>query len=408
MKVIKSSACSDIKEFEVKIGGQEVTDFVTQASIFQDVFLPFWTAEFIIHDFNNILMNIPITPGKEVSVKIKSDVSSKLDGEKTFEFVVSHIKDKQFQNWMNQTYTIVCMNEKMFENQGERVSKSFIEKKPDEAAKKILKDSIGISNVESDSCDNSISVIVPNVSPIHAVNMMAKFATKDKISDFLFFQVDNDKYKFKSFEKLYKDDCGHKFKMKVNHLRGEDGNDEEDCCLNFIDYQFIEHVDGLFTASSGLGASKIVEFDFIQKKWSEKDYKYSEEVGEDRSKSSINSKLEKPNSNIMFMPKHSGMHETKTALDHTTEWESSRKNNLLKMEMNKLIIQLPGGAKIWEALGKSCELDLPSQQDEKEGEKYDKHFKGKYFIAAIAHIITGSTYFVNLELLKKRLNKKME
>ena len=406
MLVTKAAACSDLQKFEVTMEGEDISGFVTQASIFQDVFFPVWTCELIMQDFNNLIMNMPIIPGKKLSITIKTKVCSDLDGEKTYDFVVSHIKDRQFQNWMNQTYTLVCMTDKMFENQGERVSKAFIKKKPDEIVKKILTDGLGISNVECDSCDNKISVIIPNISPIHGVNMMAKFATKDKISDFLFFQTDTEKYKFKSFEKLYGEDCGYKFKMKVNHLREDDGNEKEDYCLTFFDYQFIEHVDGLFTASSGLGASKLVEFDYVKKKWCEKEYKFSEEVGSDRSKAPWDGKLEKPNSNIMFMPKHPGMHETETALDYTEEWESSRKNNLLKMEMNKLIIQLPGGVKIWETLGKSCELEMPSQQDE-EGEKYDKYFKGKYFIAAIGHIITGTAYYTNLELIKKRTEKKM-
>lgn len=407
MLVQNSSAYSDIKKLEVIIDGNDVSQSVTHVSIFQDVFFPVWTAEFIIHDFNNLIMNIPIKPGTNISVTIKSELSCELDGEKKFEFTVSHIKDRQFQNWMNQTYTLTCMTDKMIENQGERVSKSFNKKKPDEIVKSILKDSLSISDVESDSCDNKVSIIVPNISPIHAVNLMSRVATKDKAADFLFFQVDDEKYKFKSFEKLYKEESGYTFKMRVNHLRDEQGNTEDDGALAFFDYQFIEHVDGLFTISSGLGASKLVEFDFISKSWSEKEYKFSEELSEDREKAPWDSSLEKPNSNIMFMPKHPGMHESETILDFTGEWENSRKNNLLKMEMNKLIIQIPGGVKIWEALGKTCEIEMPSQQDETEGEKYDKYFRGKYFIAAISHQVSGTSYFVNIELIKKRMNEQM-
>lgn len=407
MHVKNSSTFSDIKKLEVMIGDSDVSQAVTHVSIFQDVFFPVWTAELIIHDFNNLIMNIPIKPGTKLSVKIQSELSCELDGEKKFDFVVSHIKDRQFQNWMNQTYTLVCMTDKMFTNQGERVSKSFIKKKPNEVVKSILADKLSISEIESDSCDNKVSVIIPNISPIHAVNMMSKVATKDKAADFLFFQIDDEKYKFKSFEKLYKEEPVYKFKMRVNHLRDSQGNVEDDGALAFFDYQFIEHVDGLFTISSGLGASKLVEFDFISKSWSEKEYKFSEELSEDREKAPWDETLEKPNSNIMFMPKHPGMHDSETILDYTEEWESSRKNNLLKMEMNKLIIQMPGGVKIWEALGKTCEIEMPSQQDETTGEKYDKYFKGKYFIAAISHQISGTSYFMNLELVKKRNNEKM-
>lgn len=401
MKVKNSSTCSDIEKFEVKCEGQDITESISYATVFQDVFFPTWTAELVVHDANNLIMNIPIIPGKKITIKIKTKVKSELDGEKTYNFVVSHVKDKHFQNWMNQTYTLVCIVDKMFENQGKRVSKAYIQRKPDDVVKDVLSNKLSISNVESDSCDNKVSVIIPNVSPFHVVSMMSKVAIKDGIADYLFFQVDDEKYKMKSFEKLYGEDSGHKFVMRINNLKDDKGADEEDYGLAFIEYQFIEHVDGLFTASSGLAASRLVEFDYIKKKWCTTDYKYSQEVGEDRSKKPWKDDLESPESNIMFMPKHPGLHETETVLDYTRQWESSRKNNLLKMELNKLIIQLPGGAKIWESLGKSCEVELPSQQDHSK-EKKDKHFKGKYFIAAISHHISGQTYFINLELLKKR------
>jgi hypothetical protein len=80
---------------------------------------------------------------------------------------------------------------------------------------------------------------------------------------------------------------------------------------------------------------------------------------------------------------------------------------MLKLEQDKLIIQIPGGVKSWTGIGKTCDIELPSQQDSKKGEKLDKFFKGKYFIVAIAHVIMGHAYFVNFECIKKRTESKM-
>lgn len=398
---------SDLKVREVFIDGEDISAFCPSFTIYQDVFLAGWTCELLIHDMNNIIMNQKIKPGSEIKLKIETKVDSELDAKKEFKFQVSHISNKQFQNWKETTYTIHGIDKNLFKNLGKRVSKLYKEKKPEKIVDDIISEYIGGNLAEKDSTDYPITIIIPNIAPFSACSLVARSAAKGDVADFLLFQKDDNQYVFKSLEEMYKGrESGITFKMLPTGIRDEKGNLEEDYCVRFQNYHFVDHTNGLLAANSGQAANKLVEFDFIQKKWTETDYRYSDEISQDKEKKQWTDDLENPDANIIFKPKHPGLHESATILDFTQKWQSSRRSNLLKLEQDKLIIQVPGGVKGWEFLGKTCKVDLPSQQD-KEKEELDKQFKGKYFIAAIAHIVSNNAYFVNYELIKKRTEVKL-
>ena len=399
---------TDLKQFVVTLNGEDVTTFVAAAFIYQEVFLAGWSCKLTMHDHNNLLQNIPIKPGTKITIMIESKMNSVMDGQKTFNFMVSHVSNTNYQNHMNITYDVNGIDKNLYLNTGLRVSKSFTKKKPDKIVSSIVEDYLGGTIVEKDQCDYDITAIIPNLSPLAACNLISNSATMNNTADFLLFMSDDGKYVFKSFEQMYKGrDSGFQFKMAVASVRGSDGNLEEDYNTMFTNYHFVDHTNGLMAAASGQAANKLVEFDFIKKKWIEKEYKYSEEVSADKEKRQWDTELENPNANIIFKPKHDGMHETPTINEYNQKWSSSRKSNMLKLEQDKLIIQIPGGVKSWTGIGKTCDIELPSQQDKNTGEKLDKFFKGKYFIVAIAHVIMGHAYFVNFECIKKRTESKM-
>ena len=79
----------------------------------------------------------------------------------------------------------------------------------------------------------------------------------------------------------------------------------------------------------------------------------------------------------------------------------------MKLETNRVLIDIPGHACLYKALGRMCKLRLPSQQTLTE-EREDKYLKGAYLITAIRHTISNNTYHMTMECVKKRLNKPLE
>jgi hypothetical protein len=402
----KSSIPGDLAKFEVKIDGNDISESVVSVTVFQDIFSPTWTASIDLNDTNNMMMNLPIKPGSEVSVSVKTDMKSETDDEKTFNFIVFNIGNKQFVNAMHQTYTISCVSEDFMKNQGTRVQQSYKNKSPDQICSSMISEYIG-GSVDTDAADNQVSIIISNLSPFTAAHQLCKVAISNGAADMMFFMQDDGKYTMKSIEKLYNEDSMFRFIMRPNHKRDDAGNLEEDYNLCITNYHF-EHYDAMSNISSGLYASKLVQFNFIDKTWTEEKFKFGDDVSEDAAKKPWESDMfEQENSNVSFLPKHPGLTDDgETVFDSAKNWSGSRKSSLMKLEQDKLIIQLPGGVKGWRALGHTIDIDLPSQQDYQD-EELDKQFKGKYLVIAISHYFGKHAYFINYELIKKRHEVKM-
>lgn len=76
MKVIHSGSAGDIQYLEIYIDGIGVTTFVVDIQIYQDIFMPCWSAVLMMNDSNNMIMNLPVKPGSEVRI----DVVTQTDG----------------------------------------------------------------------------------------------------------------------------------------------------------------------------------------------------------------------------------------------------------------------------------------------------------------------------------------
>lgn len=148
----------------------------------------------------------------------------------------------------------------------------------------------------------------------------------------------------------------------------------------------------------------------MKKIWEKKEFKFGDDCGADASKKSFDdgvfgdSKL----TNIAYVPKHEGMFEGgENIYDRSDDWSGSRKSSFMKYDQDRMFVQIPGGIKSWEWLGKGIEVELPSHED-MSGEKLDKYYQGKYLVVAVSHQISGEQYNVTLELVKKRVEKEME
>ena len=411
MLVTKSALPADLKKFQVKIDKTDITPAVLTAVVFQDIFSPTWTCTISMNDTNNAIMNVPIKPGSKIKIKVESELQSKMDGEKEFEFIVYGIADRQFQNALQQTYAIQGVSEDFIKNQSLRVKQSFKHKTGDAILKQIVEESLGGEVTESDEGKEKLCTIINNISPFTAAQQICKTTVangKDPAADFVFFMRDKGKYVFRSVEKLFSEKEVATFKMRPAHVRDRAGNLEDDYCTCISNYHF-EHYDAMSNISNGYYASKMVTFDFISKTWAEEVFKFGDDVSDDKEKKPWDfAEFEKEDASVTFIPQHPGLSDKgETVFDSAKEWFGSRMSSMMKLEQDKLIVQVPGGVKGWEMLGKTIKIDMPSQQD-KSNEQLDKQFKGKYFVVAISHFFGKHAYFTNYELIKKRHEKKMQ
>lgn len=401
----KSALPGDLNSLKITINDVDITSFVDATYLFQDILAPTWTVQLYIMDNNNIMTQCPIKKGSKIKIEVETKFNSKTDAKKEYNFIVFNITDRKFINTKQYSYTVNGLTEDAIKDKGKRISKAYKNKSPSDIVEDIIKEELGSKIEEKDSCDNTISHIVNNITPFTSAYQMAKFGVVEKAADLLFYQSDEKKYKLKSIEKLYKEEGSLKFKLKPSHIRDEKGNINEDMTLSITKHD-IQHYDMMSNINSGMQASKVVSFDFISKQWSEEKFKLGDDVKEDKGSNQYEGDedlFENENMHVSFMPKHPGMHDDETMFDSQKDWMGSRKSSLMKLENDKLIIQCPYGAKAWEYLGKTCEVELPMNQD---NDDLYTEFSGKFLIIAICHILTKTASSVNYELVKKRMEKK--
>ena len=397
----------DLSYNSVTIDGNDVTNFVYQTHIFQDIFTPFWSAQILIADTQNLIMNLPIKPGSKVNITIETTgVENPCSGKKKFSFYVYKISDKQLIKQETQSYIIHCISKEFFENQKARIQKTFKSQTPTTIIKDVIS-KMGASLGDSDIDPTTYNIIIPNWSPVVTIEWLCRLARKGKAADFLFFQEDDSKYKFKSLNKMFSDSSGLTLKQMLPHVRSNNHNEDEDAFVNIEAYEYIQQHDSAKNFQTGYYANTVIQHDIINKKLITTPFTFGEDIPEDLKKKPFSGDIfeHAELSNQTFAPAHPGLFDGASPLDTLPQWMGSRKTNMMKLEENRLLVTVPGFACGWQWLGKACTVELPSHQDQDKNITLDKYFKGRYLIAAIKHVIGFGRYQMVIELNKKRLEK---
>lgn len=406
MIVEKGANFGDLKVFTVKVNDKDVSQAVVSAHVFQDILSPTTTAIINMNDTNNLLMNIPIRAGSKITIQIETDLDSAGDGEKTWEFVIYRVGDKELLNSKQQAYSIFAADKAFLLNQTRRIYRSYRNQKTTDIAANVISEYLGGETLVHPS-DNSLDLLVPGWTPFYTLSWLLKTSLRNGSADYVIFQDWDGKFCFKSYEELYSSSAeksGITFDMVPTNLR-EQGETKKDLTTSINSYTF-EHFDAISNLSTGFYKNKVVSYDLISKLWETKTFTFGDDNADDKSAQQLDDDLflGAEDSNISFVPKHPGMTSSGTYLDNADVWQTSRKSAVQKFEQEKLIISFPGSAKACQWFARNCQVDLPSQDFESD-EEYDKQRRGTYLIATMAHMINKDIYTINAELVKKRLEE---
>ena len=262
------------------------------------------------------------------------------------------------------------------------------------------------------SASDTVSVIVPCLSPFAAVNWLGKFAVYNGAADFTFFMSKENEFKFKSFEDMYNSDSsGYTFKQGIANILDNAGNRPESDVFNMLHW-YVNHYDAISNMANGYYANETVMFDVHKQIWKTKKFKHGDDIGSDASMSSIGPAFKNVKSEAFraFIPTNDEMREGEphpNKRDQVEKYAGSRRSSIMKYEQDHLFIQVAGQVKYAEdLLGKTVMIDMHPQEDRSK-ETLDKYYSGKYLVTAIEHVMSDQDYYVNLEVTKKRLKQGM-
>lgn len=390
----------DLKQFKITADGTDITSAVMMTNIWQDIYTPGWSAQLNIQDTSNIIHSVGLKQGTKIKITVQTDLPSiYTDGTKEFNFVLYKIDNRIMIKSRHQTYTLHLVSADMVLNQSKRVQKWYNDT-PDNIVSNIMSQYIGAS-VDTISASNKVSVIVPNLSPFTSAQWLSKVSLNAGNADYIFFMNDDKKYSFMPVTTLYDSpnySSGLKFVQRIADIKDASGSIDKDRILSIKGFH-IEHYDGLSNIASGYFGGSTVWYDLINKEWKNKNSTYHSMTGDFG--------IDTKNNSVSFVPRHDISFSDQPNIFNTSdEWSTSRRRSIMVLNQDKVIIQLPGGGKYWEYIGKTCELELPAHEDQT-GEAYDKYYKGKYLISSINHNIDDMVYNVNLVLIKIKLEQDM-
>lgn len=306
---------------------------------------------------------------------------------------------------MHQSYKLYCASDSFMKNQQIRINKVYPNPlKPEFAVSNIVSENLG-GSCSFDVSDNDQHIVFSNWNPFVCGWYCAKLAIKSNRADYVFFMKDNNQYCFRSLETMYMtEQSPYKFVMRPMNMGDKTGKPAYDYGTVIQKYH-VDHADSLGSINAGYYGSTMNTFNMITKQFEKKEYKFGQDNPLDSIVSAFAPSLmsKATEANISFLPKNPGATKGPNISETVEVWHQSRKSNFLKLEQEKIIIQIPGGGKAWELLGKTCSIEIPSQQDIVSN-VIDNFFGGKYFITHVYHNISVYQYVVNIEAIQKRVN----
>jgi hypothetical protein len=399
------------KSLSIKADGVDISSLLSKLNVFQDIFNPTWTARLEILDAENTQITQDIHIGSEVEIIIETETQEPCNGvaSKSFNFIIYNISNKTLIKKGLYGYILELITKDAVKDSKTRISKSYKKVTPNELVNKILEDG-GFGKAEVDNDPIKYDVIIPNWTPFTAVEWVCRFSKLPQFgADFTFFQKDENRYAFKSVENMFKEKSGYRFIHKESNFRENSIKEDSDSFIKIQSYSFISELDGLKNMVSGFFGNKSIAHDIINKKVETTEYVYSQDNPQDKqNKPWKGTEFEDAKDSVhSFSTLHSGM-TSKTQSIHEThqKWKGSRKSHQIKLDTNRLLFNIPGSICIWDAIGKTVEIELPTQEDVTK-EMFDKYFKGDYLVLAINHMITPTNYWISIEGGKKRLNTKI-
>jgi hypothetical protein len=443
---------------KMKGGNFNLLPYLSEIVIYENIFRPALTGSLILKEAHNLPYKLPIVGEETINIDI---------GIRDFEdnkvrinpppFHVNSIKDREIVKPKAQVLSLELISEKFMSDSHAKVSKSYRDKTISEIVTDIHNTYLDDGSDFSVEPTNRIErCVIPNMSPIDAINWLSKRTISESSSDLS-----------KAVNYLFYETVSGSFFTSINSLiekkpvfscvltpRVDDVYSDLALSLGVLNYnkiKFLNTFNRYENTKHGVYASKLITHDITTKKITQYEYNgfnnwfASNHLGmyPPLSNSDIETKSagvlrttyapnEEANnfptidekslsrmidSRVVFYPKHDRMYsENSTDLydNKVEEWKLQRFANIGHFQGHKIYIETAGVSSL--RVGQILNLDVPSTEttdgDDKSDVGSDKSLSGKFMITAIKHIFsamsTGGThidYKMGIELSKDGLEE---
>ena len=260
-----------------KVGDVNVNKMVESFNIYESIFKTFITGDLTILDVENFLNIANITGTEPVKIKFGTKGSKhRID----VDLIVYKIKDKEKINENTNRYTLSLVSPEFLTDIRTKISKSFDGTYSD-MVKNIYSDYLSSGTpLWLEKVNNNNRVIIPNKSPVDAINMISQFAIAGNCdnSNFLFFQTTKS-FHFRSItEMIYLGGIlpeGLTFRIEKGEISPLVSIASK--ATRAIEFEIKSDLDILRNTKLGTYGSTLIKHDIRGKVWRESEWSYHDQ-----------------------------------------------------------------------------------------------------------------------------------
>lgn len=374
------------KKYLVYFNDTDVTDMVLCVNMYYDIQSTFMSANIIIMDSNDLLTRMNLTSG-EVLVRVEfSCVRYSKEYEITSFYFIDAIKDKVQQNQKTMMYTAACVTDNYRAFIRTRVAKQLTGNAPKLAAE-LINQYTGIT-VENSPADNDINMSSNNDTLYNVLSKLVKNSVKNGKAGYLLFQKNNQTMSMIPVDELT-ESSGLTFAYRIPNTTSFYNSETPDM-HTVMKYEVI-HPEQSRNSQLGYNGKQTTTYDIMKKKTTKQDVKNTNQVDTE------NVTNNEQSSKGVYVAA-SGIQPSAGQLNDPRVHRSTRQMELLRLEQEKVLVQVEGHIILAEMLGKTVILELPVQHDGEYG--LDEKRSGEYVLSAMEHSFNRAHYVTNVELTK--------
>jgi len=369
---------------------------VAALRIYEDVFKPTLYAEITLYDAFDIINNFPIIGEESIELSLQTSGSDK---PVSYTFKVYSVSDQaREENSKGSSYTLRCVSEEHLIDGFSRVVKSY-----DEEIHKIIADILYSylktkKGFKYEETKGTQQIVMPRMNPLMAIDFLRKRATSKKYKSNAFVFFENARgFNFYTLEKLFEMNVANigdkvfEYNPTVN-FNDDRGKPESLSKTSFRNILYIDtptRYDNSGKIRDGMLNNKVLNFDILTKKVTEKTFKFQESLSDfvfiDKNAFTQNSKqfydkYDKDEGMRMFVPSDSSRPDSFIA--DTIGTKVAYFNMILQQ---KTIIQIYGDTTITAGDVITCKFTSPTALNE--NDRADTRMNGNYLIIQLAHDI---------------------
>ena len=425
----------------------EITDIknvMIELNIFESIYSNALTGSIVIADAQNLIGKLQINGTERISFKLSTpgsiDERSIVDAsvETGHPFHIYKITDKRQLNSNTMVYTLHFASREFMRNLRTKVSQAF-DGRFDMSALKILTDEDLLDSkkqISFEPCGNSDKIVIPNLRPFDAINMMANRALPQMSNGvgYYFYETTKGIY-FRSWDNMvsvrgsYDRPIAQEFNYMPQNISADPQEYDDKINHDYKSvesYRFVNNFHDV-AANTALGtyAHNVITYNIFDKSVNKIDYNYEYEFAQTKHTEVANEKSNRERYAVAASSyvdeddkKISDYKESRVSLQPTTQFLhneekgagygidvsqdgrklAERESQLNQVTNGTVLTMVVKGQSYLEA-GDLIKFNMLTV-DEKNPTMYDPQYSGKYVITKIRHQVTSKQYKMALECAK--------